>query len=92
MEFLIYHGLNGVYIKEYKMWIRLDARGNKESVNAQFSLETEQLAFPVRAEKGEEDGFVIYPDPEKKILEIFKNNKIRTELWDVLTTELDYNS
>lgn len=89
---LIYHGLNGVYIKEYKMWIRLDARGNKEGVNAQFSLEKEQLAFPIRAEKGEEDGFVIYPDPDIKILEKFKNNKTRTELWDDLPTELDYNS
>ncbi len=89
---LIYHGLNGVYIKEYKMWIRLDARGNKEGVNAQFSLEREQLAFPIRAEKGEEDGFVIYPDPDIKILEKFKNNKTRTELWDDLPTELDYIS
>lgn len=89
---LIYHGLNGVYIKEYKMWIRLDARGNKEGVNAQFSLEREQLAFPIRTEKGEEDGFVIYPDPDIKILEKFKNNKTRTELWDDLPTELDYIS
>ena len=89
---LIYHGLNGVYIKEYKMWIRLDARGNKEGVNAQFSLEREQLAFPIRAEKGEEDGLVIYPDPDIKILEKFKNNKTRTELWDDLPTELGYIS
>ena len=89
---LIYHGLNGVYIKEYKMWIRLDARGNKEGVNAQFSLESEQLAFPIRAEKGEEDGFVIYPDPDIKILEKFKNNKTRTGLWDDLPTELGYIS
>ena len=89
---LIYHGLNGVYIKEYKMWIRLDARGNKEGVNAQFSLESEQLAFPIRAEKGEEDGVVIYPAPDIKILEKFKNNKTRTELWDDLPTELDYIS
>ena len=89
---LIYHGLNGVYIKEYKMWIRLDARGNKEGVNAQFSLESEQLAFPIRTEKGEEDGFVIYPDPDIKILEKFKNNKTRTELWDDLPTELAYTS
>ena len=89
---LIYHGLNGVYIKEYKMWIRLDARGNKEGVNAQFSLESEQLAFPIRAEKGEEDGFVIYPNPDIKILEKFKNNKTRTELWDDLPTELGYIS
>ena len=89
---LIYHGLNGVYIKEYKMWIRLDARGNKEGVDAQFSLESEQLAFPIRAEKGEEDGFVIYPDPDIKILQKFKNNKTRTELWDDLPTELGYIS
>lgn len=89
---LIYHGLNGVYIKEYKMWIRLDARGNKEGVDAQFSLESEQLAFPIRAEKGEEDGVVIYPDPDIKILEKFKNNKTRTELWDDLPTELGYIS
>ena len=89
---LLYHGLNGVYIKEYKMWIRLDARGNKEGVDAQFSLESEQLAFPIKAEKGEEDGFVIYPDPDIKILQKFKNNKTRTELWDDLPTELGYIS
>ena len=41
---LIYHGLNGVYIKECNKWIRLDTRGNKEGVNAQFSTDEEQLA------------------------------------------------
>lgn len=45
---LIYHGLNGAYIKEHKKWIRLDARGNKVGVDAQFSLETERLAFACR--------------------------------------------
>ncbi len=88
---LIYHGLNGVYIKEYSKWIRLDARGNKEGVNAQFSTNEEQLAFPVRSEKGEEDGLIIYPDPDIKILEKLRNNKTRTELWDDLPTELAYN-
>ncbi|MBQ7766195.1 MAG: transglutaminase domain-containing protein [Lachnospiraceae bacterium] len=88
---LIYHGLNGVYISEYKKWIRLDARGNKEGENAQFSLDEEHLAFPIRAEKGEEDGFIIYPNPDKKVLERLKNYKTRTELWDDLPTELDYS-
>ncbi len=86
---LIYHGLNGVYVKEYKKWIRLDARGNKEGVNAQFSLEEEQLAFPVRTENGEEDGLVIFSDADPKILEKFKKNKTRTQLWDDLPTELE---
>lgn len=89
---LIYHGLNGVYTKEYSKWIRLDARGNKEGVNAQFSINEEQLAFPIRSEKGEEDGRIIYPDPDIKILEKLRNNKTRTELWDNLPTELAYNT
>lgn len=88
---LIYHGLNGVYIKEYKKWIRLDARGNKTGVNAQFSIETEQLAFPIRWEKGETDNFIVYPDPDINILEKLRKNKTRTELWNNLTTELEYN-
>ena len=87
---LIYHGLNGVYVKELSKWIRLDARGNKEGVNAQFSTETEQLAFPVRPEKGEEDCFVVYPRPDVKVLEKFRAYKTRTELWDDLPTELGY--
>lgn len=90
-DVLIYHGLNGVYIEELKKWIRLDARGNKEGVNAQFSLEEEQLAFPIRAEKGEEDGFVVYPKPDLKILEKLRVNKTRTELFGNLPTELGYN-
>lgn len=89
---LIYHGLNGVYIKEYKKWIRLDARGNKEGVNAQFSLDEEQLAFPVRQEKGEEDCFTVYPDPDEKVLEKLRKNKTRTELFDDLPTELMYKT
>ena len=88
---LIYHGLNGVYIKEYQKWIRLDARGNKEGVNAQFSVEKEQFAFLVRPAKGEDDAYVVYPDPDRKVLEKLTKNKTRTELWDDLPTELAYN-
>ncbi len=88
---LIYHGLNGVYIKEYKKWIRLDARGNKNGVNAQFSIDNEQLAFPIRPEKGEEDNFTVYPNPAAKILDKLKEYKTRAELWYDLPTELEYN-
>lgn len=79
------------YWKELKKWIRLDARGNKTGVNAQFSVETEQLAFQVRPKMGETDSFIIYPDPDRKILEKMRKNKTRTELWDDLPTELEYN-
>ncbi|MEA1880496.1 MAG: transglutaminase family protein [Campylobacterota bacterium] len=40
------HGLNNVYLKEFG-WYRVDARGNKEGVNAQFNPPHEQLAFEV---------------------------------------------
>lgn len=89
---LVYHGLCGVFIKEYQKWIRLDARGNKEGVNAQFSLDEERLAFPVREEKGEQDCFTVYPNPDEKVLERLKRNKTRTELFDDLPTELMYKS
>ncbi len=88
---LIYHGLNGVYINDYKKWIRLDARGNKAGVNAQFSIETEWLAFTVRPKMGEADSFVVYPDPDIKILDKLRKNKTRTELWKDLPTELGYS-
>lgn len=89
---LIYHGLNGVYMKDCKKWIRLDARGNKTGVNAQFSVETEQLAFPIRSEMGEEDNFVVYPQTDAKILQKLRTYKTRTELWDSLPTELAYKT
>lgn len=85
---LIYHGLNGVYIKELQKWIRLDARGNKEGVNAQFSVETEQLAFSIRPEMGEVDNFVVYPEPDVKVLERLQKYATRTQLWEDLPTEL----
>ena len=52
---IILHGLNAIYIKSIRRWIRVDARGNKDGVNAEFSVNFEKLAFPVRKEFGEKD-------------------------------------
>ncbi len=38
------HGLNAVYLHEFG-WYRIDARGNKEGVDAQFDPPYERLAF-----------------------------------------------
>lgn len=38
------HGLNGVYLPDIG-WYRIDPRGNRTGVNAQFTLPQEQLAF-----------------------------------------------
>ncbi|MBF0551983.1 MAG: transglutaminase family protein [Deltaproteobacteria bacterium] len=40
------HGLNAVYLEQYG-WYRLDARGNKAEVAAEFCPPTEKLAFSV---------------------------------------------
>jgi len=40
------HGLNAIWLKKHG-WYRIDARGNKEKVDAQFSPPKEQLAFPI---------------------------------------------
>jgi transglutaminase-like putative cysteine protease len=38
------HGFNAVYLPDFA-WYRMDARGNKSGVNAQFTPPKEQLAF-----------------------------------------------
>lgn len=85
-----YHGLNGIYLKEYNKWIRVDARGNKNGVNAQFSVDEERLAYSINFQRGEDDNFIVYPEPDIKILENLRKNKTRTELWNNLPNELGY--
>lgn len=69
------HGLNAVFIKSINKWIRLDARGNKHGINAQFSINNEILAYSVNEDKGEVDFPVVYVEPNKKVIEILKNSK-----------------
>jgi len=55
------HGLNSVYLKDIG-WYRIDARGNKTGVNAEFKPPYEKLAFPIRF-NGEKDFTKIYSEP-----------------------------
>lgn len=68
------HALNTVYLPSLGRWIRLDARGNKAGVDAQFSPDAEQLAFPVRPEMGEWDYQVNYAAPHPKIAATLMEN------------------
>lgn len=86
--YLVLHGLVAVYVEYLDKWIRLDVRGNKPGVDAQFSLTQEKLAFPVRAEKGEEDIPIIFAKPDKNVIEALTNNSSLDELWANLPTEL----
>ena len=77
----VLHGLNAVFVGETNRWIRLDARGNTNGINAQFSLDTEMLAFPVRPELGEEDFPTVYADPVKIVIDTLTRYETLEDLW-----------
>ena len=61
------HGFNAIYLPETG-WYRVDARGNKAGINAQFSLPHEQLAYKVQLPE-EADFQTILADPLRMIVE-----------------------
>ncbi len=85
---LVLHGLNAVYLKSLNRWIRLDARGNKEGVQAEFSVEQEKLAFPVRQELGEIDEPMIFVNPDQKVVDALRAAKTAADLYNSLPSEL----
>ena len=66
------HALNAVYLNSLNKWIRLDARGNKTGVDAQFSIEQEKLAFSVNEKFDEKDYPIIYVKPHPKTINVLK--------------------
>ncbi len=74
------HGLNAIYLESLDKWIRVDARGNKAGVNAEFNLEKEVLAFPIRAEYQEVDFPVVHSKPNENVIAALRKSKTREEL------------
>ncbi len=64
------HGLNAVYLKGIG-WYRIDARGNKPGVDAQFHPPKEALAFPIRAPQ-ERDLPEIWAEPLSVIVQLLE--------------------
>ncbi len=67
------HGLNSVYLKDFG-WYRIDARGNKDGVNAEFEPPKEKLAFAIRF-NGEKDFKQIYSKPLNVIVNALSTHK-----------------
>lgn len=82
------HALNAVYLKTLERWIRLDARGNKEGVNAQFSIDEEKLAFTIRKNYDEKEYPIIYTKPNANTITALKQNSDCTMLFNNLPTQL----
>lgn len=68
------HALNAVYLTSLQRWIRIDARGNKEGINADICTEEEKLAFPVRTELDEIDYKKIYAEPLQQTMNVLENS------------------
>lgn len=71
----IIHALNTVYIEEIGKWIRLDARGNKSTVHAEFNITKEILVFPIREELGECDYLDNHPNLDARLAAILKDSE-----------------
>jgi len=71
------HGLNAIYFKEHG-WYRVDARGNKEGVNAQFTPPVEKLAFELK--ENEYDLAELLCDPLPEVIEALKENSCYDEM------------
>lgn len=76
------HGLNAVYLKNHG-WYRLDARGNKEGVFADFCPPVECLAFPIIVD-GEADLPEIWSTPIMPIISVLQEKKTYKEVADNL--------
>ena len=71
------HGLNSIYLSDYG-WYRVDARGNKEGVDAQFNPPYEKLAFELG--ENEYDLNERYTEPLPVVIEALKTRKNYSEM------------
>jgi len=64
------HGLNAVFLEPFG-WYRIDARGNKPGVSAQFCPPVEKLAFPLLTQ-GEADLPEIHAEPLQAVVDVLE--------------------
>lgn len=62
------HGLNAVYLDDHG-WYKIDPRGNKANINAEFCPPFERLAFAITYE-GEANFTTIYAEPLSAVTDI----------------------
>jgi len=76
------HGLNAIYLPEFG-WYRVDARGNREGVNAQFTPPQEQLAFQIHLPE-EADFPMVFSEPLEVVVAALQAHST----WDELLCNL----
>ncbi|WP_054693742.1 transglutaminase-like domain-containing protein [Geotalea toluenoxydans] len=78
---LVLHGFNGIHLPSLGRWIRIDPRGNTGGIDAQFSLEAEQLAFSMDPAAGEFIYDTIFAAPAPSVVDRLRKYNSRTALW-----------
>jgi len=71
------HGLNAIHLKGYG-WYKIDARGNKEGVNAQYNPPKEKLAFELQ--ENEFNLPEIYSEPLDVVIKTLMEYKTYNEM------------
>lgn len=77
------HGLNAIWLDDFNIWYRVDARGNKVGVEADFIPPTERLAFEVTAD-GEMDSSRLFSEPLKAVVD----SMVKADTIDELSVSL----
>jgi hypothetical protein len=62
-------------------WVRVDAWGNTGTIDAQFSLTAEKLAFPIDPQQGEFLYETIYTDPAPEVVAVLQGSTSLHALW-----------
>jgi transglutaminase-like putative cysteine protease len=76
------HGLNAVQLPGIG-WYRIDARGNRADVHAEFTPPVERLAFPIQL-AGEKNLPDIYAEPLREVVQALRSHKT----WDAVLANL----
>lgn len=54
-------------------------------------MTAEKFVYPIRSDKGEEDGIIVYPNPDALVVNTMRQYTSRAQLWRHLPAELEYN-
>ncbi|HTO06477.1 MAG TPA: transglutaminase family protein [Myxococcota bacterium] len=84
----VLYGFNGCYLSSRARWVQLDARGNREGLDAQFSVDAPRLAVTADPARGEWLYPTIYTRPAPVVVDLLSRNQSLTRIAEHIPDEL----